>query len=147
MKTLRVVFLAMLAAASAAAQAPTIQTTITNLTGGSVYLMSPTVGSGTVKSISCTVTQAVTGTPVIDIFGSVDGVTTPYYSVYGASNTWGNAFLPLQTFGSTSNSGSNVGDTFTIPLNIEYVGGAMFELYIITSASSGTLVCSSIYSS
>lgn len=146
MKLVAVLSLLALGSLSVSAQQPNFGSFTVDLTSGSsdqfLYVGS---GSGTLKSLSCRVTTAVTGSPDHYISITVDTGTTQSITVYGVTNTF-TSVAPLQTFGSSSNSGSNVGDAFTIPLNITYSSNVQVIYEKPSHASAGALACVLIYS-
>ena len=136
-----------LGAVSAVAQIPIFQQTTVPLTGSTpdnIFVLTTQYASGTVKQVNCTVTTAVTGAPVVDLFvgpddGSSGGVGD--ISTYSGSNTWNSPALPFQVMGSTSSPGANVGDSFAVPLNLKFNYYIQIHFLITTAATAGELTC------
>lgn len=99
--------------------------------------------AGVMKSLSCRVVTAVTGTPQVDLTVSADG-NSNFMIPYNTVTTWSSSVLPFQVFGSATSSGANVGDAFTIPLDVAFTSSAKIYFTVNTAGTTGQLYCSSV---
>lgn len=110
-------------------------TTVTSIGGG----------TGTLKSISCLVGGAsITGSVSAGLRVTLDGVHTTTYTLYSASNQWPASLAAFVMQGAAS-PGPNTGDTFILPLNVDYTSGLTVDVHVTSAGSSGNMVCSALH--
>jgi len=116
-----------------------------DLTSGTDSTLLSYSGAGWLTSVACRVTAIPSNVTAYDIRVAIDGSVFQALSVFSL-NSWVNNVIPYQTFGSTSSSGANVGDTFVLPFNVAFSSSVTIKsTKTLNTSPSGSLACTTIY--